>query len=240
MLPNFADLIETQCSALFVESADNGLKYIREPGFAEPELLPAPRFFMSRSPNKNIWRFRYDVPDNLVKTIQHLCLAEPKVTDFTTPHLHASDIRQLLDEHCPITQEWSGPAYWIPKQANLSANTVLITEENAPVLEPYFPWKITSKSNFRTSPVVATVVDNEAVSICYCARITDKASEAGVETVESFRGHGYAGQAVARWAEVIRQSGIIPLYSTSWDKLGSQRVADKLLCVNYGDNFSIT
>jgi RimJ/RimL family protein N-acetyltransferase len=239
MRPSFAELIDIQRSALFIQDANHKLRYIREPGFDESELPPAPRFFMSRTMGKNIWSFRHDLPPEITQALQQLCLKEPTATDFTAPFLHVDDIRGLLNGHKPISHEERGPAYWIPEQSDLSENSTLITEANSTLLEPHFPWKITSRANFKTSALVASIVNDEAVSICYCARITEFAAEAGLETAEMFRGRGYAGQAVARWAEAVRKSELIPLYSTSWENAASQRVADKLQLINYGENWSV-
>jgi RimJ/RimL family protein N-acetyltransferase len=75
--------------------------------------------------------------------------------------------------------------------------------------------------------------------VCFCARITALAAEAGVETVEAFRGQGYASIAVAGWADAVRRRGLIPLYSTSWENVASQGVARKLGMIHYGDDWSI-
>ncbi|MEM8858355.1 MAG: GNAT family N-acetyltransferase [Chloroflexota bacterium] len=240
MPPSATELLDIQRSALFIEDANQKLRYIREPGYDESELYPAPRFFMSRTASRNAWSFRYDVPHDICEVIERLCLNEPIVTDFCTPYRHMNDIREILSGHTPISDEWRGPAYWIPEQTDLSEHAVLITESNAHFLETYFPWKITSRANFKTSPLVATIINDVAVSICYCARITKFAAEAGVETVKDFRGEGRAGQAVAKWAEIVRRKGIMPLYSTSWENVASQRVANKLKLTLYGENWHIT
>ena len=61
----------------------------------------------------------------------------------------------------------------------------------------------------------------------------------GVETVESYRGHGYPGAAVAKSADIIRLQGVIPLYSTSWKNRISQSVAGKLQMIRYAEDWSI-
>ena len=74
------------------------------------------------------------------------------------------------------------------------------------------------------------------------ARLTDRAAEAGVETLEPYRGHGYAAVVAAGcagWAHAIRATGRIPLYSTSWDNLASQGVARRLRLVQYGTDLSL-
>lgn len=220
--------------------AQGRLRYIREPGYEESELDPAPRFFMGRTLHGNVWRFRHDLPDAAVHAVDQLCRNELIAVNLTDPPHQAAAIRAVLHEYVPITHEERGPAYWVPDNVHASADAVLISEVNAHLLEVHFPWNLTSRSDFRTRPLVATVVQGKAVSICFCARITSSAAEAGVETVEAFRGHGYASVAVAGWAFVIRQRGLIPLYSTSWENMASQGVARKLGMVHYGDDWSIT
>lgn len=239
MQPNPDQLINIQISALFVSDAQGRLKYIREPGYQESELDPAPRFFMGRTLHSNVWRFRHDLPDAVVHTVDQVCRSEPIAKNLTDPPYQASVIRTALNESGPITKEVRGPAYWIPDSVHAPADAVLISEVNTHLLETHFPWKITSPSNFKTGPLVATVVRGKAVSICFCARITPLAAEAGVETVEAFRGRGYASVAVAGWASAVRRRGLIPLYSTSWENAASQGVARKLGMIHYGDDWSI-
>jgi predicted GNAT family acetyltransferase len=74
--------------------------------------------------------------------------------------------------------------------------------------------------------------------MCFSSRTSAYAAEAGVETAPEFRGRGYASAVVTRWAEVVRQSGRRPLYSTSWDNLASQGVAKKLGLILYGEDCS--
>jgi predicted GNAT family acetyltransferase len=49
-----------------------------------------------------------------------------------------------------------------------------------------------------------------------------------VDTLEAFRGRGYAPVVVAAWARSVRHSGRIPFCGTSWDNAASQAVARKL------------
>jgi len=232
-------LIQIQVSALFVCDTDGRLRYIREPGYAEAELDPAPRFFMGRTLAGNLWAFRHDLPDDLVRDLEQLCRAEPVAVNLADPPSNAGAIRALLQAHAPITTEERGPAYRIPESVHAPAEAVLISEANAHLLEANFPWTLTAPSGFRIGPLAAAVVQNEAVSICHCARLTARAAEAGVETVEAARGHGYASAAVAAWASAVRQRDLLTLYSTSWKNVASQGVARKLGMLRYGDDWSI-
>jgi RimJ/RimL family protein N-acetyltransferase len=234
-------LIDIQISTLFVADPDGRLRYIGEPGYEESELDPAPRFFMGRTKAGNLWRFRHDLPADLVRALDRVCRSEPITANLADPAMHTAEIRAALHAHAPITHEQRGPAYWIRDSVQASsAQVILVSEPNAHLLEANFPWKLTSPSGFKTGPVMAAVVQGHAVSICYCSRLTALAAEAGVETVEAARGHGYASAAVAGWASAVRQRGLLPLYSTSWANVASQGVARKLGMVHYGEDWSIT
>jgi hypothetical protein len=234
------DWFELQIPTLYVLNAHGRLRFVREPGYDEADLDPAPRFFMGRSSVSNVWRFRHDVPDDVMLELDRLARAEPITANLQDEPRQANAIRAVLQRHQALTDEYRGPAYHIPDGSKATRDAVLVTDENAHVLEQHFPWKLTSRNNFKTGPLVAVVVDGSAVSMCFCARLTDRAAEAGVDTVESARGHGYAVAAVALWASVIRQRGLEPLYSTSWDNTASRSVARKLGAVQYGEDWSIT
>jgi predicted GNAT family acetyltransferase len=88
--------------------------------------------------------------------------------------------------------------------------------------------------------MAAVVVGGRAVSVCGSVRISDRADEAGVETHPDFRGRGHALAAVWAWAQAVRNSGRVPLYSTSWSNMQSRRVAEKLGLVQYGTVVHVT
>ncbi len=195
---------------------------------------------MGRTRAGNVWRFRYDLPDDVVHDLELLCRSEPIAANLTDLPTHAAAIKAALGVHAALSNEWRGPAYWIPNDVQASPQVVLVSEANAHLLEATFPWKRTSRSGFKFGPVTATIVRGRAVAICFCARLTEQVAEAGVETAEAARGRGYASAAVAGWATAVRQHGLIPLYSTSWENIASQGVARKLRMVRYGEDWSIT
>jgi predicted GNAT family acetyltransferase len=84
------------------------------------------------------------------------------------------------------------------------------------------------------------VKDGQAVSVCFSARLTAEAAEAGLHTAPSARGRGYATAVTAGWALAIRKRGAIPLYSTAWDNLASQAVARRLGLTLYGADWHLT
>jgi RimJ/RimL family protein N-acetyltransferase len=154
-------------------------------------------------------------------------------------------IKAVIDKYVSRQeqQEYRGPAYWIPEDVQgvvrLSANVVLISESNAKVVQETFPWALPLIAEQENGPVVAAIEHDRAVSICFCSRRPAQATEAGLETLEAYRGKGYATAVVAAWAAEVRRLGCIPLYGTSWDNLASQAVARKLGMKLYGEDWSI-
>ncbi|AFZ67466.1 GNAT family N-acetyltransferase [Deinococcus peraridilitoris] len=235
-------LMELQIPTLFVLDEDQRLRFVREPGYPEAELDPAPRFFMGRTPQGNTWRFRHDLPPELIGELEPLCSAEPISADLEGEPRLAPMIRAVLGAWAPITKEYRGPAYRLPGEVVTpqDLDVTLVTETNAAaLLRAHFPQRITSRSGFRVGPCGAVLVEGQAVSLCYCARITDRAAEAGVETAPTFRGRGYASGAVIRWAEAVRHSGRLAFYSTEWGNSASRGVARRLAGVQYGEDWSL-
>ncbi len=136
------ELINLQVATLFVIDADGRMRYINEPGYQESELKPAPRFFLGRTLQGNIWHFRYDLPDALVNDLEQLCRTEPVPENLATYPYNGEAIRAALNQHAPITQEFRGPAYRIPDSARLPGNVMIISAATAHLLEAYFPWTL--------------------------------------------------------------------------------------------------
>ena len=245
---------------LYICDADGRLRAVREPGAPDAP----PRFTMVRAPGGNSWRFRHDVPAALIAVLDPLCHAEPVGNPGVAEPRIAVQLRALLATHAPLTDEYRGPAYWIPtlppfaNTLNPSAITaplarsgsrvggeglhgaVIVAPAQASVLDAHFPWRAhLLRSGIDAGPLAAVLIDGAAVAVCSCARLSAAAAEAGVDTIESVRGHGYASAAVACWAAAVRARGLLPMYSTSWDNLASQGVARRLAMVCYGEDWAI-
>ena len=230
-------LMHTQIPTLYICDNDGRLRYIGEPGYAESELEPAPRFFMGRTSEGNLWAFRHDLPGSLVQALEPLCRAEPPINKWGSLPQNYEAIRSVLEAHQPTLKEERGPAYWLNQEASTPTQAVLITEANAHVLEAHFPWRI--NEGFAHGPVAGVLEHDAAVSLCFCSRFTPQAAEAGLETTLAARGRGYATAATALWASAVRQSGRLALYSTWWANHASQGVARKLGAVQYGEDWWI-
>jgi len=224
--------MELHINTLFCCDPEGGLRAVNE-----PEQPPAPRFYMLRTQEGNCWRFRYDLPAATIEHLNRLCQAEPLSAELTRPPQQYTAIKAVLEAQAPLQDEYRGPAYWIPPGRPRPANVVLISATNAQLLQPLFPWVLPLPQAPTRGALVATVAQGMAVALCYCARIPDQVTHAGVETAEAFRGQGYATAAVAGWAAEVRRLGLLPLYGTTWDNLASQRIAHKLGMVLYGEDW---
>jgi len=225
-------LMEIQVETLYRCDEVGRLRCINEPG--DP---PAPRFFMGRTPQGNLWRFRHDLPAEIAQQLEALCRSEPVGADLAHAPLRYDAIRAVLQAQAPIEEEFRGPAYRIPDGVQPPSGVLLVSEANEHLLQPWFP-ELLPVAQQQT--VAAVIEEGAAVAVCFCARLTSRAAEAGVETAPAFRSRGYATAAVAGWAAEIRRRGRIALYSTAWDNLASQGIARKLGMRLYGEDWSIT
>lgn len=198
---------------------------------------PAPRFFLGRTIAGNVWRFRSDVPQHVVSTLEALCRDEPVSTDLPREPVRREALVRVLESHAPVATIWAGPAYGFAHVAAPTATCVAISEANSSLLHSGFESWLEDVPH--RQPFVAVVERGRAASLCASVRITDVAHEAGVETLPPQRRRGHAVHAVAAWARAVRQTGALPLYSTSWDNLASQGVAGKLGLSLYGVDFHV-
>lgn len=230
-------LLELRLAALFTHNAAGRIVTANE---LEPDPSPAPRLFLGRTVDGNAWRFRHDVPPSLIREIEPLLVAEPPLsaTDPRQPPRALAALRALLATPGAAVEVTEGPAWRFPDPLPVAEHVVFIAAGNRALLEEHFPY--TAKYLAARQPCAAIVEDGAAVSICYCARRTAEAAEAGVDTAEGWRGRGYAGRVTAAWAAAVRRSGRIPLYSTSWQNAASQAVARKLGLTLCGVDLTIT
>lgn len=230
------ELMSVHVRALFTHNAESRLLFVNEPDSAA--VTPAPRLFLGRTRAGNVWRFRADVPENLIRDLDSLCADEPPLkTEFDEPPRHVERYVQLLEQHAPIESVSAGPAYRFTENITPSRQSVAITENEAEKLEGGFADFVAELPAWQ--PFFALIEEERAVSVCRSVRITAEAHEAGVETLPDFRGQGFAIDVTAAWAQRVRAVGAIPLYSTSWENKASQAVARKLRLEFYGAEFQI-
>jgi hypothetical protein len=229
------DLLELQVRALFTHDSNGRIVAINEPGGGQ-----APPFFFGRTAAGNLWRVRHDIPTSLAGALVDLAAREPVTNELDALPVGLGEIKAALAEHGLQVTVSGGPAYRFPSVIRDLGGVTPITADNLHLLGQMEAYRLDVEAGLAEyEPRLAVVVDGAAVAICNSARLTDRVAEAGVDTVEAYRGRGYAPVVVAAWAREIRESGRIPLYSTSWENHASQAVARKLGLVAYGADLSL-
>jgi hypothetical protein len=232
------DLIQIHVDALYRHDDQNRLLAVNEPGDPWPDDPRPPRLYLGRTRAGHLWRFRHDLPQSLVAELEATLATEPVAADLSRPPRCLEALQTTLLRYGPFSGMWSGPAWRFPDQISASEHKVIpVTTANDDLVRPHFP--ILADDLPCRQPCLAIVDHGRLASLCYSARNTPVAAEAGVDTLEEFRGRGYAPAVVAAWARAVRREGRVPLYSTSWDNLASRSVARKLGLVMYGADFSI-
>ena len=228
---NDRDLMVIQATTLF-RFDERG----RILGSNEPNGKFAPRLFLGRTRDGHVARFGASVPDALVQRLEEIIEREPLVADLSPEPASMDELRAALSQHAPVSREAGGPAYQFPESIAVPDNVVQLTDSNLDLVMDTFKWLYDDLPGW--APGFAVVEDGAAVSVCYSSRIGINAAEAGVDTLPDYRGRGYAVAVTAAWAAAIRATGRIPLYSTAWDNLASQAVAQRLGLIMYGADMS--
>lgn len=233
MNQNLDNLVNNRIEALYILDENKRLLTVNEP---DTEQI-TPRLYLMRTASKIYWHVHHDVPDTTASKLETFISQEPLINDFRQTLKYHEQYIAILEEDAPINTIRPGPAYTLPEMSS-SGKTIRITEDNKTMLEEHFPWTL-EIFDFR-SPIVAIVEDDLAVSICFCARKTYTVAEAGVYTMEDYRKRGYAEAVVRDWSIALRETGRMPLYSTSNDNVASRYIARKLGATEFATDFSFT
>ncbi|WP_199620779.1 GNAT family N-acetyltransferase [Paenibacillus alkalitolerans] len=222
---NDNELMRVQASTLYVLNNENKIVRINEPAQAS-----APIFFVGKTRDSNLILVRHDLPQSIVE----------ELTAATIGSFNITDLCRIVEKYKRVKDVWLGPAYYFNKniKQDTDQNIVVINETNSHLLSEYFD-HLTKTLLYRT-PIASYVADGHAVSVCCSARKSNAAAEASLLTVPRYRGMGLAQKVVTKWSNEVYRLGLIPLYSTSWDNLSSQKVAQKLGLIQYGMDFNIT
>ena len=185
---------------------------------------PGPRFVLQRSGSDCAWAFRIDVPEALAAAVGRLAQNEPPARDLKIPPIHAEEYLSLLggEVNC-------GPTFLFPDTTDNHNEGVVPIEELSLLQRNFWGW-IEEEIPARL-PIMAVVQNGHAVSVCFSARRSEVAAEAGLETASAFRGRGLGPRVTLAWADAIRSLGLIPIYSTSWRNTASLSVARKLMLI---------
>lgn len=214
----------------------------------EPNAASGPLFTVVRSERECAWAVHADVPRELARELNKLAKTEPPAVELRRAPLHARRYLALLrdlmrSEVAAETKvsESDGPAFAFPEtfESDFSSDEGIVLIEDERLLERNFSGWVPGEIAAGCAPMLAIVEDGYPVSVCFCARRSEIAAEAGVETAPAYRGRGYAPRLTSAWARAVRASGRTPLYSTSWSNTASLSVAAKLKLVPYASWWSV-
>lgn len=227
---NDRDLMAITADTSFTYDARGRMLRTNEPRAAERR--PAPRLFLGRTRAGHVVRFGAAVPDALTRGLEEIIAGAPPVGDLNAPRAALAAVRQALAQHAPITSEECGPAYRFPASITPTGEAVQLTDANRELVRATYPWLYDELADWQ--PCFAVARDGAAVSVCFNSRSAARAAAAGVDTLPSFRGRGYAAAVTAAWGAAIRASGRIALYGTSWENVASQGVARRVGLIMFG------
>jgi hypothetical protein len=195
--------LEQHASVLF-ELDERGR--ITRPNESDPET-DAPRVFLARGLRSGLIVFRADVRDDIASRLAEVATELAPWDGQPTDSQTLAALREAVREWLGEAGGTHGPAFrfgegWL---ADMAEEAVVIDERNGHLLDPHFPYT-RSVLSWR-APVVGIVRDEAVVSACYSARRTATAAEAGVDTVEPYRGRGLAVAVASAWAAAADRAG---------------------------------
>lgn len=203
---------------------------------------PGPLFCLVRGASQCAWRIHSALPDHVAHAVDELARSESPAVDFRRPPLHENEYRYLLGAYMSSRHgaridlfEQCGPAMTFPEAMPPVTGTMRVEDERLLAIE-FNGWVIGEIANGR-GPVLAFFEEGHPVSVCFCARASTAAAEAGVETAWRYRGRALAPRVTAAWAQTLRAEGRTPLYSTQWENHASLAVARKLGLTMYASTW---
>jgi len=212
-------------NTLFVLNDEGRIISTREPGSNR-----VPLFALVRSATDRTWAVHADVPEEIASEIDRVARTEPQVSDLRNAPVHADRYVSLLSRIDSLPTQTinheAGPAFEFPDAIAQPSDIVGVDDER--LLQLNFRGWVIGEIAAGRAPVMAICENGVPVSVCFSARSSEVAAEAGVETAMAFRGRGLAPRVTAAWALAIRASGRTPLYSTDWTNTASLTVARKL------------
>lgn len=225
-------LIEIQLDVLLARDAQGRLVHTRDPA-----SRPAPRLYLGRSAEGNVWAMRANLDPIRCEELHRLCAAEAALAE-PRPEQGPACRERVLDLLAPVARERRGPSYVLPERLPLDGRAREVAAREAGRWSEAWPWL--SGEFERIAPVAIAFESGQPAAICHSPRgVTAAAAEAGVETLAPFRGRGLAAAAVACWARAVQRSGRLALYSTTWGNAASQGVARRLSARLYGECWQV-
>src|SRR5207244_3417630 len=153
---------------------------------------PGPAFSLIRTATDCSWAIRADVPNNVAEQLALLAQEERPTSDLRVAPMNADRYLSLLPD--VVT---SGPAFAFPEFIPPFSDVAAV--EDVRLLQSSLRGWLDDELSGRT-PVMAVIRNGRAICVCFCARRSHAAAQAGVETATAFRGQGLALHVTAAWA----------------------------------------
>lgn len=201
----------------------------------EPRASRGPRLALIRSTTQVAWAVRAGTPPATVDTLAALIADEPPLGVVGDEPRHAAEYRTAVDGSIV-----SGPAFAFPRPVrgpHRAQHDVVLVEDLATISRQFSGWS--QHEIPARQPIVGILEDGDAVSLCFCARRSAIAAEAGIETAQPYRGRGLAARVAIAWAAAVRAEGLVPIYSTQWTNSASLAVAHKLGLEAVADDWTL-
>lgn len=217
---------QLQLETLFVLDGEGRIVSTRE-----PNATGGPAFTLVRDQRACAWAVHRNVPVERARELDELARTEQPLTELTDSPRRMNDYLACIGGRID-----TGPVFTFPPAIAAESGVSVITDISR--LERHFRgWTVEELPE--RSPILGIIEDGQAVSVCFCARRTPAAAEAGLETAPNFRGRGFGARVVAAWGRAIWDAGRLPMYSTSWNNVASLGVARRIQLVPCASDWSI-
>ena len=193
---NAFELAELHLDALYRRDPMGLIVASRDPAVA------LPLFHLVRTSGGNRWLVGSHLQPVERERLASVLSDLPTISDCAGARSHPPDldaIRAALPRRPALLREYRGPAFFFPESVASADTAELLTGALAVAEEEPFAWL--GSANDAAHPIaVVRAETGEVAAVCYSARSTFAAAEAGVETAEKHRHRGYASRAVVAWA----------------------------------------
>jgi hypothetical protein len=239
------DLLRLHIEALFTFDICSKMVSINEPW---DKSKPAPSLYIGKTVDGEIiCRFGSKIQPAAINELEYYLKKEAenkkagskfleKYKEILKSVNHAEEIAYYFD--CDNLYFSSNTSESCREEKTVDMVCEKITESN---IEEYvladFEW-LREEIKY-SQPCYGIISGGKVLSICRSVRITNEAHEAGIETSKEYRGKGFAKKVLVLWAIDVKNSGCVPLYSTSKGNASSQGLAEKTSLKKIGTGTSI-
>jgi RimJ/RimL family protein N-acetyltransferase len=208
--------------------ADAGGRLVRT---RERDASPAPDVVIAGGRSSSVIMFGQHVPGEAARVLRAVVRDDGDAAGLPS-------VVELAQRWLGPIERSKGPCYVIPEGTRFAPTAEVVCLggpgsgwQRRVGLPPYSDWgaeewELLFKGEL--GPCAMAISDDQVISICHTARLSEGGAEAGVWTDPRARGRGHAASVTAAWATLLAPSGRHLFYSTSDRNLSSQKVAERL------------